>query len=105
MYNYVVTRVASLAVFRLAFAAGTCIGGVLGVACGLLERSVIGVLGGAFLGLAVGLAAGLGALVCAVVFNLLVPYLGGIAVRLDAVPADEGQHSQNPVSRDRRQPV
>ncbi len=86
MYNYMLTRVACCAVFRLAFAAGTCVGGACGVALGLVERSAVGVFGGAFLGLAVGLVVGAVALACAAVFNLLAPYLGGVAVRLDPAP-------------------
>lgn len=87
MYNYMLTRVACGAVFRLAFAAGTCVGGACGVVLGLVERSAVGVFGGAFLGLAVGLVVGAVALACAAVFNLLAPYLGGVAVRLDPAPA------------------
>ena len=89
MYNFTVTKVAGAAVFRAAFTAGTCIGGVGGVLLGLIERSVIGVLGGAFLGLAFGLTVALTALAAATVFNLLVPHIGGIAVRLEPVPAEE----------------
>lgn len=89
MYNFMVTRVAGAAVFRAAFAAGTCIGGAGGVLLGLMERSVIGVLGGAFLGLAFGLTVALTALAAATVFNLLAPHIGGIAVRLEQVPEEE----------------
>ncbi|MDT8903546.1 hypothetical protein [Anaeroselena agilis] len=87
MYNYTVTRIACGAVFRLAFAAGTCVGGACGIILGLLESSAVGVLGGAFLGLTVGVATGVVALASAAVFNLLAPYLGGVAVRLEPVPA------------------
>ncbi|MDR7868388.1 MAG: hypothetical protein RIN56_16435 [Sporomusaceae bacterium] len=87
MYNHMLTKIACGAVFRMAFAAGVCIGGICGVALGILERSAVGIFGGAFLGLAVGLGAGALAFAGAVVFNLLVPYLGGVAVWLDPVPA------------------
>lgn len=96
MYNYMLTRVACGAVFRMAFAAGTCVGGICGVALGILERSAIGIFGGAFLGLAFGLIAGAFALACAAVFNLLVPYLGGVAVRLDPAPAAPSAPAEPP---------
>lgn len=88
MYNYVLTRVSCAAVFRLAFAAGTCIGGAGGVVLGLLEPQGVGLYGGAFLGLMIGLAAAFTALACALVFNVLAPF-GGVAVRLEPAPEEE----------------
>jgi hypothetical protein len=101
MYNYMLTRVACGAVFRMAFAAGTCVGGACGALLGLVERNAVGVFGGAFLGLAFGLIVGAFALACAGVFNLLVPYLGGVAVRLDPAPAAPPAPAEPPV----RQPA
>ena len=88
MYNYVLTRVSCAAVFRLAFTAGTCIGGAGGLALGLLEPHGVGLMGGAFLGLMAGLAFGLTALACAVIFNVLAPF-GGVSVRLEPAPEEE----------------
>jgi len=87
VYNYVLMRLDCAAVFRLACAAGTCVAGALGVALGILEHSAVGMFGGAFLGLLVGLIVGLTALACAAVFNVLAPFVGGVAVRLE--PAGE----------------
>lgn len=89
VYNYVLMRLDCAAVFKVAFAAGTCVAGAMGVALGILERSTVGMFGGAFLGLLVGLGTGLGALACAAVFNLLAPYIGGVSVRLEPAPAVE----------------
>lgn len=85
VYNYVLTRLDCMAVFKLAFAAGTCVAGAMGVALGILERSAVGIFGGAFLGALAGLGFGLAALAGAAVFNTLAPVLGGVAVRLEPV--------------------
>lgn len=89
MYNYTLTRLHCGAVFKMAFASGAAIGGAGGILLGLVERSAVGVFGGAFLGLACGLVAGAAAAAAAVIFNLLAPVLGGVAVRLEPVPAAE----------------
>jgi hypothetical protein len=86
MYNYTLVRLSCMGVCRLFFCAGVCLGGVGGIALGLLERSMIGILGGMFLGFVCGVLAGLCGLVLAAVFNLLAPFAGGIALRLEAVP-------------------
>lgn len=96
MFNFVLIRVACGAVFRAAFAAGTCLGGAGGVLFGLMERSAVGIMGGAFLGLAFGLAVGLAAAAAAAVFNLLTPYMGGIAVRLEPRAEDESAAAGEP---------
>jgi hypothetical protein len=96
LYNYTLTRLACGAVFKMAFAAGTCIGGAGGVLLGLVEHSAVGVFGGAFLGLAFGLLAGACAAAAAAVFNQLAPVLGGIAVRLDPVPAAPAAPGEQP---------
>jgi hypothetical protein len=82
MYDYEITRVSWTAVFRVFFAAGTCVGGMVGIVLGLMEHSLVGLMGGAFLGLAAGLASGAVAAAYAAVFNLLAPYFGGIGVSL-----------------------
>lgn len=89
MYDYEITSVSWPAVFRVFFAAGTCVGGLGGIALGLMEQSMIGLLGGAFLGLVAGLVSGLVAAAYAVVFNVLTPYFGGIPVNVTAKPAAE----------------
>ncbi len=82
MYDYEITRVSSTAVFRMFFAAGTCVGGIGGIVLGLMEHSLVGLMGGAFLGLAAGLASGVVAAAYAAVFNLLAPHFGGITVSM-----------------------
>ncbi len=80
MQDYVIVRVSWKAVFRMFFAAGTCVGGTGGIILGLMLDSSVGLLGGMFLGLVAGLVSGLVAAAFAGVFNALAPYLGGIAV-------------------------
>jgi hypothetical protein len=89
MYDYEVTRVSPAAVFRVFFAAGTCVAGLGGITLGLMEQSMVGLMGGAFLGLVGGLASGLVATAYAFVFNELAPYFGGIPVSLTAKTASQ----------------
>lgn len=96
MYNYTLTRLACGAVFKMAFAAGACIGGAGGVLLGLVEHSAVGVFGGAFLGLIFGLVTGACAAAAAAVFNLLAPVTGGVAVRLDPVSAAQAPPGEIP---------
>lgn len=85
MYNYTIVQLASAAVFRIMFAAGTLVGGFGGILIGLLDRDAVGIGGGLFLGLIFGLVSGFMGLVYALVFNKLAPLLGGIPVKLDIV--------------------
>jgi predicted lipid-binding transport protein (Tim44 family) len=85
MYNYKLMRFSCTDVLRLCFCAGACLGGLGGIALGLLERSLIGMLGGMFFGLVVGLISAITGLIYAAVFNVLAPVIGGLAVRLEPV--------------------
>jgi hypothetical protein len=85
MQDYEIVSVSWKAVFRVFFAAGTCIGGIGGIVIGLIFDSSVGLLGGMFLGFATGLLSGLGAAACAVVFNELAPYFGGVPVTVKTV--------------------
>lgn len=96
MYNYKLTRVSCFAVVRFCFCAGACLGGLAGIALGLLERSMVSVLGGMFFGLVVGLISAVTGLVYAAVFNVLAPVTGGLAVRLD--PAEDAEAAAAPAS-------
>jgi len=85
LYNYTIVRLDSIAVFRLMFAAGSLVGGTIGLLFGLLDRDAIGITGGLFLGFIFGLLSGGLGLAYAVIFNKLVPLLGGIPIQLDIV--------------------
>lgn len=88
MQDYVIVSVSWTAVFRVFFAAGTFLGGIGGIALGLIMDSSIGFFGGAFLGLAAGLFSGLMAAAYTAIFNLLAPYVGGITVSVATKPAE-----------------
>lgn len=99
MYNYTITRLSYLPVFVLLFAGGVCAGGLGGIVIGLLEKEVVGLLGGTFFGFVVGLASGIAGLIYTFVFNLLAPVTGGLKVRIDAntLPPDStAQSTPNP---------
>ncbi|GBG58334.1 hypothetical protein SPFL3102_02056 [Sporomusaceae bacterium FL31] len=99
MYNYTITRLSYLPVFLLLFAGGVCAGGLGGIVIGLLEKEVVGLLGGTFFGFVVGLASGIAGLIYTFVFNLLAPVTGGLKVRIDAntLPLDStAQPTPNP---------
>lgn len=90
MYNYRIMRVSGLAVFRLLFVAGAVLGGIVGLVLGLIEREAIGLLGGAFLGLVTGIGSGLTGLFYVLIFNLIAPLIGGIAVQAEKLAAPAG---------------
>lgn len=98
MYNYTITRLSYLPVFVLLFAGGVCAGGLGGIVIGLLEKEVVGLLGGTFFGFVVGLASGIAGLIYTFVFNLLAPVTGGLKVRIDAntLPDSTAQPTPNP---------
>ena len=85
MYNYVITRISCRAVCRCFFVTGTCLGGAGGLLLGMMERQLISILGGAFLGLLAGVACALAGLVLAGSFNVLAPLLGGIPIQLETL--------------------
>lgn len=87
MYNYAITRISCWAVCRYFFAAGSCLGGTGGLLLGLMERQLISVLGGLFIGLLAGIAFAVTGLVLAATFNALAPLTGGLAIQLEALPA------------------
>lgn len=85
MYNYMITRISCRAVCRCCFVTGACLGGGGGMLLGMMERQVISILGGMFLGLLVGIAFGIIGLVFAATFNALSPLTGGIGIQLASV--------------------
>lgn len=98
MYNYRIMRVSGLAVFRLLFVAGAVLGGIGGLILGLMERDAVGLLGGAFLGLVTGLGSGLTGLVYVLIFNLIAPLIGGIAIRVEKLTAPDDAASAEPTA-------
>ncbi|HMM20584.1 MAG TPA: hypothetical protein PKA10_07570 [Selenomonadales bacterium] len=89
MPNFVLMRLSCSSVFKFCFCAGACLAGAGGILVGLLEQSSVGVLGGAFFGLAIGLISGVIGAGYTAVFNLLAPLAGGIAIRLEPLQAAE----------------
>lgn len=85
MYNYMITRISCRAVCRCCFVTGACLGGGGGMLLGMMERQVISILGGMFLGLLAGIAFGIIGLVFAATFNALSPLTGGIGIQLASV--------------------
>ncbi|HEY3424606.1 MAG TPA: hypothetical protein VGL27_07405 [Negativicutes bacterium] len=86
MYNYTLTRLPYLPVFCMLFAAGVTVGGLGGLALGLLEKDLLGLLNGALTGLLFGLVSGVIGVIYAIIFNILAPITGGIPLRLEATP-------------------
>lgn len=82
MYNQEIIRISPWTVFRVFFLSGTTFFGLGGLIIGIIEQDIVGMLGGAFIGLALGLCSALGALVYCAIFNLLAPVTGGIAVQI-----------------------
>lgn len=71
------------------FIGGICTGSLVGLTFGLLDRSSVGILGGAFITLLAGLASGLLGLIYTAVFNALAPAIGGISIHLASSSAPE----------------
>lgn len=82
MYNQEIIRISPWTVFRVFFLSGTAFFGLGGLIIGIIEKDILGMLGGAFIGLVFGLCSALGALVYCAIFNLLAPVTGGIAVQI-----------------------
>ena len=98
MYNVVITRISCQAIFKHAFFAGTFLSGSAGMLLGLLEQQFVTVLGGAFLGLAAGLSLGLAAMLAAAIFNLLAPWLGGVALHIETATTLESTETELPLA-------
>lgn len=99
MYNFTIMRFSCLDVFRWCFCAGVCLGGMIGIALGLMDRS-IGLSGSMFFGLVFGLFSGVFAAIYAAVFNVLSPHVGGLSVRLDPAqsPEEAGAETEKPLA-------
>lgn len=101
MYNRIILRISPWSVFRILFLTGAAVFGLGGILPGLLEKDMLEMLGGAALGLMAGLwTAVVGAVYC-VVFNLLVPAVGGVMVETSAaeeqpLPADRTNEADAP---------
>lgn len=80
MYNYKLLRLEYRPLCYFMFIGGICAGSFVGVTFGLLDRSSVGILGGAFITLLAGLASGLLGLLYTAVFNTLAPTIGGISI-------------------------
>lgn len=89
MYNYRITRLSYLAVFRLLFCAGVALGGLGGIALGLLERDTVGLFGGMFVGLVLGLCSSLAGMFYVYVFNTLAPIMGGLPIQVEKVVKED----------------
>jgi len=97
MYNQEIIRISPWTAFRVFFLSGTAFFGLGGLIAGLMEKDILGILGGAFIALALGLCTGLGAMAYCAIFNLLTPLTGGIAVQIKTLdqqpPLDESDSS------------
>lgn len=87
MASYRITRLPCLMIFRLFFAAGVCFGGGSGIFIGLIEKNVLGIVGGMFLGLFFGLCSAAAVTFYAFIFNALSPYTGGLELEMTVVPS------------------
>lgn len=82
MYNYVLTRLAYRPVFVILFISGICMGSVIALLFGILDRS-IGIFGATFLAFLCGLFSGLIGLIYTAVFNTITPVIGGIPITIE----------------------
>jgi len=89
MYNYKLIRLEYRPLFYLMFIGGICTGSLVGLTFGLLDRSSVGILGGAFITLLAGLASGILGLIYTAVFNALAPTIGGISIHIVPSPNPE----------------
>jgi hypothetical protein len=74
------------------FIGGICTGSLVGLTFVLLDRSSVGILGGAFITLLAGLASGLLSLIYTAVFNTLAPAIGGISIHIAPSSDSETKH-------------
>jgi cytosine/uracil/thiamine/allantoin permease len=86
MYNYKLIRLGYMPIFYLMFAGGICMGSIVGLLFGIMDRSSFGFLGGAFITFLTGLASGLLGVIYTLVFNILAPTMGGISMQITALP-------------------
>lgn len=98
MYTHRITGLCPKSAFRVFFSAGICVGGVFGIILGLLEKDVLGLFGGIFFGFIFGLSSGIMALFYTAIFNVLAPYIGGIGIRLELLPAPDENRSAQPAA-------
>lgn len=89
VFNYTIIRLSYLHITGFLFVTGVTVGGFGGITLGLMAGDAVGILGGAFLGLITGIGCALIGLIFTAVFNLLSPYVGGLPVKLDAMPGTE----------------
>lgn len=86
MYNYKLIRLGYMPMFYLMFAGGICMGSMIGLLFGIMDRSSSGILGGAFITFLTGLASGLLGIIYTLVFNTLAPTIGGIPMQITTLP-------------------
>jgi hypothetical protein len=99
MYNQEIIRISPWTVFRVFFLSGTAFFGLGGLIIGIVEKDILGMLGGAFIGLVLALCSALGAAAYCAIFNLLAPVTGGIAVQIKPLEQQElDQDEANPSS-------
>lgn len=96
MYNHTVMRLAYRPIFLIMFAGGICAGSIIGLTSGLMDRALIGILGGAFISLLAGLASGCVGLIYTAVFNTLAPVIGGIAIKIERLPVPTQENDAIP---------
>lgn len=89
MYNQEMIRISPWTVFRVFFLSGTALFGLGGLIIGIVEKDILGMLGGAFIGLVLALCSALGAAAYCAIFNLLAPVTGGIAVQIKPIELQE----------------
>jgi len=83
MYNHKIKRLAYWPICFIMFVSGICIGSIIGLTFGLMDRASVGILGGTFIALLAGLVSGLLGLIYTAVFNTLAPAMGGINLEVE----------------------
>lgn len=86
MFNHIITRLAYWPIFFIMFVSGLCTGSIIGLTLALMDRTAIGLFGGAFIALLGGLISGFLGLIYTAVFNLLAPAMGGVALNIEELP-------------------
>lgn len=87
MHTYIITKINPNSVFKCSFCCGVGLGGLIGLILGLIESSTLGLGGGLFLGLLLGVGLASGTYLLSVLFNILVPYIGGIKLTVETTTA------------------
>lgn len=96
MYNYKLTRLDYKPISYFMFIGGICAGSIVGLLFAILDRSSLGILGGAFITLLAGLASSFIGFIYTLVFNTLAATIGGIPVKISPIP--EPSTSASPIS-------